>query len=81
MVKMKGRTKGMSRSTYLFQIHAFHSWHTTHTAHTAHTSHTAHASHGIHIIFHFDRLAILLLLVDPLAEIGLDEGSPDFLLC
>jgi hypothetical protein len=72
----------------LLNIHSFHTRHTRHTRHTAHASHTSHASHAshtrhtphtshaahcvFHVVVHNRLLAVLLILIDPLGEIGLD---------
>jgi hypothetical protein len=65
--------------------HTRHTRHTAHTAHTAHTTHTSHASHArhtphtshaahcvFHVVVHNGLLTVLLVLIDPLGEIGLD---------
>ena len=78
----------LKTATHLFEVHATHatwsthSWHATHSWHTAHSWHTTrHATHTVKVIV-LDRggLAVLLILVHPFAEIGLDERGPDLFL-
>ena len=64
--------------------HSTHSWHSTHTTHTSHSGHSTHATHATHAahvkVVILDRLALLLILIDPFAEIGLDVLGLDLLL-
>ena len=63
--------------------HAAHSWHSAHAAeagHAPHAPHTGHpAAHHVGVVL-LDGLAVLLVLVDPLGEVGLDELRADLLL-
>ena len=69
----------MVEKTYGFQVHTAHTWHTAHSTHARHATHTTHAAH-VEIVLNGRLLTILLILVDPLGEVGLDKRVPDFLL-
>jgi hypothetical protein len=63
---------------YLFKVHASsHASHAGYTSHTSwHTSHTARTA-DIHVRSFVESLA-LFILIDPFAEISLDESVLDF---
>lgn len=53
--------------------HTTHAGHASHSAHAGHSTHAAHSSH-VHVIRNIGGGLILLILVDPFAEVCLEEG-------
>ena len=59
------------KATHLLEVHASH---VTHASHAAHASHTTHATH-IEVFINGCSGTFLLILIDPLAKVGLDVGA------
>ena len=72
--------EGASRVGRTYRVEVAHATHTTHTTHAAHAAHSRHP-HTAHIEVLVKRglVPVLLVLVDPLREVGLDERIPNLL--
>ena len=71
--------EGASRVGRTYRVEVAHATHTTHAAHAAHSRHP-HTAH-IEVLVKRGLVPVLLVLVDPLGEVGLDERVPDLVLC